>query len=356
MFVDNNFRKILIRVPNWIGDAVMSLPAISAIKKGFKNSEVCILGKPWVAPIYFNNPMIDRIIEYRSGDLHKGLIGKVRLINQIKRERFEIAILFQNAIEAAILAFLARIPIRVGYNTDLRGPLLTHSVKRPWKRKIHHTEYYLEMIRSSGLVKDVLNDYPNIFISSEEKRWAREFLISNGFLMDKPIVGINPGASYGPAKRWFPERFATVGNELSKLFDASVILFGSSEDVKICREISSMLTGRFLDLSGKTTLRHLISIISQCSVFITNDTGPMHIAAAIGVPVVAIFGSTDPDLTGPVGKYVSIIRKKMDCSPCFRRTCYRNFECMDSIKVPDVINGATYFLKNYSQHSNNFRD
>ncbi len=339
-------KKILIRVPNWIGDAVMSLPAITAIGNSFKNAEIFILARSWVSPIYINNPYVDRIVEYRSGDIHKGIMGRMKLIGEMKKEGFDAAFLLQNAFDAALIAFLARIPIRVGYATDLRGFLLTHPIKNPGKKRMHHMHYYLEMLRKSNIV-DVTNcNYPAIHLMEEEYRWADQFLSMNGIDTEKSVIGINPGASYGPAKRWFPERFAGAAEELSQILNASVILFGSKEDGEVCRKISENLRCRNIDLSGKTNLRELISIISRCTLFITNDTGPMHIASALNIPVVAIFGSTDPDLTAPVGNHVSIVRKKVECAPCFERYCRRNFECMDNINVSDVVKASLSLLQN----------
>ncbi|MDI6801303.1 MAG: lipopolysaccharide heptosyltransferase II [Thermodesulfovibrionales bacterium] len=360
----NPSEKILIRGVNWIGDAVMTMPAIKALKAAHPDSKISILVRHSVASVFENNQDIDEIILY--DDRFKGMLGKFRLARMLRQKGFSKAILFQNAFEAALIAFLARIPERIGYNRDGRGFLLTKAV--PFNgddRKVHHINYYLNLLKAADIRVDYSN--PWIYLSIDERLSARDKLST----VKRPILGINPGATYGSAKRWFPERFAEVANWFINDTGGSVVIFGGSREVDIAQEIeylirrqksedrrqtkfnlqsldldSSLVTlYSLLNLAGETSLRELISLASECDVFVSNDSGPMHIAYAVGTPLVAIFGSTDPKLTGPAGESNVVINADFVCSPCFERTCKDNdMRCMYAITSEDVYHGIKKML------------
>jgi len=343
--------KILVRGVNWIGDAVMSLPALKALRKARPEASISLLIKPSIAPVFDRNPDIDEIIFY--GEEFKGITGRLRLAGVLRGNGFSKAILFQNAFDAALIAFLAGIPERVGYNRDARGLLLTRRV--PFDRddrKIHHTGYYLGLLTKAGIIdsKPGLPMPPWIYLSPEERLSARDTLSR----LKRPILGINPGATYGPAKRWFPERFADVAARFIDDTGGGVVVFGGRDErhmadgieVRIIRgrgqrpsstTPDSPLTSHVLNLSGKTSLRELISLVSECDTLISNDSGPMHIAYAVGTPLVALFGSTDPKLTGPVNGANIVLKADLPCSPCFERACRNNdMRCMNDITTDDV--------------------
>ncbi|MDP2277990.1 MAG: lipopolysaccharide heptosyltransferase II, partial [Nitrospirota bacterium] len=240
--------------------------------------------------------------------------------------------------DAALIAFLSGIPQRIGYNRDWRGFLLTDSI--PFNnddRKIHHIEYYLNILRQAGI--DAEFSLPYIYLSLNERIRARDTLKG----LKRPVVGINPGASYGSTKRWQPEKFAEVTRKIISEFGGSVVIFGGQSETGIAEEIASSpqllpLAARVLLMAGKTDLRELSALISECDTLLTNDSGPMHIGYAVRTPMAAIFGSTDPELTGPLGKGNIVIKKNIECSPCFERTCGRNkMDCMDAITTDDVF-------------------
>lgn len=330
--------KIIIRGVNWIGDAVMTMPAIRALRKAYPESEIGMIVKPSVAPLFERDPNINAIILYE--DRFKGILGRLKLTNKLRKEHYSKAILMQNAFDAALITFLAGIPERVGYNRDGRGFLLTRPV--PFDnddRRGHHIEYYLNLLRMS----DIKADYsePWIYLSIDERLTARNFLSS----LKRPILGVNPGATYGSAKRWFPERFAEVANWFVKETGGSVVIFGGSNEVDIAEEIDKHIPENKLFLAGKTSLRELVSLVSECDVFVTNDSGPMHITYAVGTPLVAIFGSTDPELTGPVGERDKVIKTDLPCSPCFERTCKdSDMRCMYTVTAEDVYFGINEIL------------
>lgn len=330
--------NILIRGVNWIGDAVMTMPAIRALRKACPESKISLLVKPSVLPIFERDLNIDEIMSYE--ERFSGIFGKLRLAMKLRKEHFSKAILFQNAIDAALITFLAGIPERIGYNRDGRGFLLTRPI--PFNdddRKLHHIDYYINLLKAADIKADYSN--PWIYLSIDERLSARDKLSS----LKRPILGINPGATYGSSKRWFPERFAQVANWFIKETGGSVVIFSGRSEVDIAEEIDKHINRNKIFLAGMTSLRELISLISECDVFVTNDSGPMHIAYAVGTPVVAIFGSTDPDLTGPVGDNNIVVKTDIVCSPCFERTCKDNdMRCMYTVTSEEVYFGVKELL------------
>lgn len=337
--------KIFIRGVNWVGDAVMTIPAIRSLRIALRDAEISQLLRPTVASIFDKHPDINNLLIYEES--YKGITGKINLINMLKSKSFSKAFLFQNAFDAAMLAFLAGIPERIGYNRDGRGFMLTNPVEFNGEdRKIHHIEYYLTLLRRAGIKAEY--SIPYIFQSHEERSEARERLSK----LKRPIIGINPGATYGSAKRWIPQRFAEIIIKVISNLDGSVVIFGGKNEEATAMEIERFTANmseklsedeqhsRLLNLAGKTTLRELINLISECDALITNDSGPMHISYAVGTPLVAIFGSTSPALTGPPEEGNVVIRSNIECSPCFKRICpLNNIKCMEGITVDEVYHG-----------------
>jgi heptosyltransferase-2 len=350
--LDKSCKNVLIRGVNWIGDCVMTLPSLRALRKALPESKISLLVKPWVSPLFEKDPNIDEIIIY--ADEYKGIIGKLKLSKTLNKNAFCSAILFQNAFDAALITFLAGIRERAGYNRDGRGFLLTTRVSVPKnEKKTHQIYYYLNLLEHLGINAGYSDPY--IYLILEERLSARR-LLNN---MQRPILGINPGATYGLAKRWLPERFAEVANWFIKDTRGSVVIFGGQSEIGIADEVYKKVSPELrtqdslLNISGKTSLRELISIISECDAFVTNDSGPLHIAYAVGTPLVAIFGSTDSQLTGPPpemsasggGQSSVVITPDLSCSPCFERTCKNNdMRCMYAITSDDVYLGLKKIL------------
>ncbi len=330
--------KILIRGVNWIGDAVMTIPAVRALRKVYPDSRISLLARPSVAPVFEKNQDIDEIILYE--DRFKGIIGRLKLAYALRKKGFSKAFLFQNAFDAALISFLAGIRERIGYNRDGRKFLLTKPL--PFNnddRKLHHIDYYLNLLKASGIPADY--SHPWIFLSIDERLSARNALSQ----LKRPILGINPGAAYGSAKRWLPERFAEVADWFIKESGGSVVIFGGRNEEHIAYEIDKRIPENKLLLAGTTSIRELVSLISECDVFLTNDSGPMHVAYAVGTPLAAIFGSTDPGLTGPAGNNNMVIKTDLSCSPCFERECKNgDTRCMYAVTSEDVYFGIKEML------------
>ncbi len=329
---------ILIRGVNWIGDAVMTLPAIRAIRRAYPGAHISILTKSSVAPVYEHLPGIDEV--FLLHDHHKGVFGRFKLAMELRKKKFTKAILLQNAFGAALTAFLAGIPERIGYDRDGRGFLLTKAILFSKEdREMHHIKYYLHLLNQAGI--PAVYERPSLVVTLQERRHARERLSG----LTKPILGINPGAAYGSAKRWQPARFAEVGNWFIRTTGGSVVIFGSSAEKTISLEIENAILKNRLCVAGRTTIRELMALIAECDAFITNDSGPMHLANAIGTPMVAIFGSTSAELTGPLGNGVRVLDADVHCSPCFERTCpQKNLKCMDEITADAATNALVQIM------------
>ncbi len=335
-------KNILIRGVNWVGDAVMTLPSLEAIKRGHRDSKVCVLSKPALSAIYEGSPFVDSIIPYQNS--HRGLLGKLGLSWQLKKGAFKKAYLLQNAFDAALLSFLSGVPERIGYDRDARGWLLTAPIPYNGEdRKIHHIDYFLHIAAFDGL--KITSREPWINLSIQERIASRQRLEG----LSRPILGISPGAAYGESKRWLPERFIEVSRWFISKTGGSVVIFGEDMLDKTIYEIEKNIPSNKLSLAGQTTLRELIALISECDVLLSNDSGPMHLARAVKTPTVAIFSSTDPALTGYADTGFRCLKSTVPCSPCFKRVCPRgDLRCMNDISADEVffeITERTYSKK-----------
>jgi heptosyltransferase-2 len=326
----------MIRSTNWIGDAIMTTPAIRAIRKTFPHANITLLAKPWVVPVFQYSPHIDQIMIYDAHGCHSGLKGMAQLVQDIRAQQFDTAILLQNAIEAAILSFLGGIERRIGFNTDARGLLLTHAVPISKAiKKIHQTRYYVQMLESVGIQNSGLD--LELFIGLSDRVSAYRFLQKINSSKDFQWVGMNPSATYGTAKQWFPKRFAQLADRIARNHHAGILIFGGPKDRQLGEQVCEMMQTPAVNLAGQTTLGMAMALIQQCRTFITNDSGLMHIACALQTPLVAIFGSTNPITTGPIGKNSHIVQVRTSCSPCLLTDCPKDRHlCMEAVNVDKV--------------------
>ncbi|MEO6306500.1 MAG: lipopolysaccharide heptosyltransferase II [Nitrospiraceae bacterium] len=339
-------KRILVRGPNWLGDAVMCEPALRGLRRLFPDAQIALLVKPAVADLFVGHPALTRVLTYDSKGRHAGLTGKWALAGQLRRQGFDLAILFQNAFEAAFLTFLAGVPRRYGYATDGRSLLLSDSVAVPDRHMlVHQVRYYWDLLKPLGLTGDP--SAPELVVFPEEEQAMAGRFAKGGLTASDVVVGINPGSTYGGAKRWLPERFAEVTERLSRTIrespgkQVSVVIFGAAGEERLGQDIAARLSSRSLVLSGATTIRELMVALKRCAMLLTNDTGPMHIASAFQVPVVAIFGPTDWRTTSPFGNAHAIVREPVDCAPCLLRECPIDHRCMTRVTVDQVYEAAT---------------
>ena len=340
MFV--NCRKILVRATNWVGDAVMSLPALRALRQRFPDAEIVILAKPWVADLYGREPFCDRVIPYTPKTLReKWAAGRA-----LAREKFDCAILLQNAFEAAAIAWLARIPVRIGYARDGRSALLTTAIAVPCRGEIarHERFYYLELLRRAGIL-EALPECEAIRLEGAPAARVAGIARFHELGLGETVIGMSPGAAYGTAKRWLPERFAESATTVARQIGASVAIFGSRDERDLCAEIAAAIPVPVRNFAGETTLAQYIDLAAACRVYLTNDSGGMHIASALGVPTVAIFGATDDVGTGPTGPLVRVVREPVECSPCLKRECPIDHRCMTRVSSSRVAETALDLLK-----------
>lgn len=334
--------KILIRATNWVGDAIMALPALRAVRSRFPQAEIAILARPYVADIYRDQEICNRLIAYDSQAKHQGILGREQLAAELRAQKFDLALLLQNAFDAAWLAWRAAVPERVGYARDGRSFLLTKPIPVPRTGEIppHERFYYLELVRRAGWVHSLPNDsFIALHVSEASRRRAEEFLCQSGVRSGTLRIAIGAGASYGSAKCWPPSRFAALANQLQSASDADVILFGTAAEAAVTRAISYELRRPPIDLTEKTSIADLPALLAQCHVFIGNDSGAMHVAAGVGLPVVAVFGPTDPYGTAPVTPRCTIVQQRPYCSPCFLRHCPTDHRCMSAI-TPEMVEAA----------------
>ncbi len=340
-------KRLLVRALNWIGDAVMSTPALAAVRETFPKAEITLLANPVVAQLLDGHPAIDRIIIFDQKKEHRGVSGKVHLAQKLKREEFELAVILPNSFDSALVPWLARIPDRIGKASDGRSLLLTRTYHESDKPDaIHEVQYYLDLLAHFDIHGSIKK--PFLSTSAKEDLAAKELLYNHGIKGDEIILGINAGASFGSAKRWYPERFGEVARRLADEWGAKILLFGGSNELGIVTEIERTLQGNCLNMAGKTSVRQLMALIKRCNFFVTNDSGPMHIAAAFGVPLVAIFGPTDHTGTAPSTENAVVIRHPFNCAPCKLRKCPTDHRCMTAVTVDDVVQASKQlYERNY---------
>ncbi len=331
-----DFSNILVRATNWVGDAVMSVPALRAIRERFPRARVSVLARPWVADIYARESWCDQLIPYTAERGARDWAGKWHAASALRREKFDCAILLQNAFEAALVVWMARIPVRIGYDRDARGVLLTNAVlvPKPGDTPPHQRYYYLELLRRAGIIERL----PHVEAIRLEG-------VPDAAQVGRPrlygcVVGVSPGAAYGTAKRWLPERFAETAVRLGSEFAGGVAVFGSRDERPLCEQVAQAIRAsgvQAINFAGATTLREFIEMVAACRVFVTNDSGAMHIASALGVPTIAVFGATDHVATGPTGELARIVREPVFCSPCLLRECPIDHRCMTAVTTDRVV-------------------
>jgi heptosyltransferase-2 len=336
--------SLLVRATNWLGDAVMTTPALAAVREGFPDARIVLLARPLVAELFRHHPDVDEVMVYELPGRHEGALGRLRLGGELRRRRFDGALLLQNAFDAALIAFLGRIPERAGYPTDGRRILLTLPVPlTPGILERHEVEYYLCLLDGLGIPRPV-PAVLKLAVTEKEREAMAERLASLGIDRGAPIVAINPGATYGSAKRWYPERFAAVADSLAEEWGARVVVVGSAAEAPLAGEIEAAARRGVANMAGKTTVREMMAFLSLSSFLVTNDSGPMHIGAALGVPLVAIFGPTDWRRTSPWTPLAKVVRVEIDCSPCMRRVCDRGHECMLGVTPEMVVDAVRQLL------------
>ena len=326
----NTPQNILVRMPNWIGDLVMATPVLTDLRKGFPRASITAMCCSPVSDLLKTDESIDELFSFTKPSNEFGRRQERDIIAKIAAGKYDAGILLTNSFSSAWWFWQGRVARRIGYTGHFRRWLLTDPLHLA-PEKEHLVATYKKLLQPLHISPS--QTAPRLYVADSEVEESKQLLYHQGYVRGKKLIGINPGSAYGPAKRWPPERFRQLALRLLSETDAYVVFFGDDS----VKELGSGLPGKVIDLAGVTRLRELACLIKDCDVLVTNDSGPMHIGAAFGVPLVALFGSTDDQVTGPYNQSHHVINKRVKCSPCLKRVCPIDFPCMKQISVDEVI-------------------
>jgi len=344
----DNFKKILVVRTDRIGDVLLSTPVIKALRKKFPQSHIAVMVRPYARDIILGNPYLDEVIIYDKYGSQRRLRQSIKFALRLRRKRFDLALVLHPTNRAHLVTYLAGIKRRVGFNRKL-GFLLTDKIehKKQEGRK-HECEYTLDLLRLLKIEPQAKGLF--MPIREESEIYIKEFLVNQGVQRRDKLIAVHPGASC-PSKVWPAERFAEVAEKLAAEFKVKVVVVAGPDDLAIGKSLAGLLHCACIDASGKTTISQLGSLLRRCALFISNDSGPVHIASALGVPVVAIFGRAQPGLSphrwGPTGKDDVILHKDVGCRDCLAHNCRKEFACLKAILTEDVLSAARKLLNAY---------
>lgn len=331
-------QNIIVRMPNWLGDLVMATPVLKDLRTKFPGAKITAMCQSKIASLLKDDPNIDELYSFNrpSGWIH-GAHETTELISTIKHGNYDLGVLLTNSFSSAWWFWRGNVKNRIGYADHLRSCLLTEAVPYPKTISNQHLVItYKMLLEPLGIA--VSDTSPQLYISPEEFEAARDLLTRDGINpLENTLIGINPGAAYGSAKCWLPERFVEVSKILLEDPKVRLLYFGDPAGAPLVRSICEQLPDRVINFAGRTSLRELLALMLHCNAFLTNDSGPMHVASALGIPLVALFGSTSDVKTGPY-KNGLVIHKHVECSPCYLRECPIDFRCMTRIESDEVVN------------------
>ncbi len=314
----------------------MATPVLADLRKRFPDATITAMCKKPLSDLLTHDPNVDEVYAFSrpsNGFLHRE--EKRNIVEKIKAGRFDLGILLTNSFSSAWWFWQGNVKRRIGFAKHFRSLLLTDALTKPERGKEHEVYTYKELLAPLGVART--ETAPKLYLGDDEIKSAMELLYQRGYQAGKPLVGINVGAAYGSAKCWPADRFRAVAQQLLAQEGVYLLFFGDGGTSSLVKEICQGLPKQAMNLAGATTIRELVCLIKSCDVLLTNDSGPMHIGAACGVPLVALFGSTDEVATGPFGQPESVIHKHPSCSPCFKRECPIDFRCMKTIEVDEVV-------------------
>ncbi|QQS41470.1 MAG: lipopolysaccharide heptosyltransferase II [Acidobacteriota bacterium] len=333
--------KILVRGTNWIGDSVMSVPAMKLLRATFPDASITLATKSWAEGIFRDADFIDEILVLEAGGHSPKAIRSQA--GQLRKGGFDAALIFTNSFGSALVARAAGIPKRYGYAGEGRGILLTKAFPKPdWRSEKHEVFYYLELARSAAeeLGGKPAGSDPDVSIAVSETRReeARRMLASKGIDSSAPLIAFGAGSQNSLAKRWMPEKFAAVADALSEELGSQAVLLGSKEDQASSAEVSNAMKSQAFDLTGETALAEAVAVVAESDIMISNDMGLAHVASAVGTPAVTVFGPTNHLTTAPWGG--TVVREPVECSPCMLRECPIDHRCMTRVTPEMVIESA----------------
>jgi heptosyltransferase-2 len=330
-------KNIIVRMPNWLGDLVMATPVLKDLRDQFPDAKITAMCQSKIASLLKDDPNIDELYSFnRPSGWIRGAHESAELISTLRHGNYDLGILLTNSFSSAWWFWRGNVKNRLGYADHCRSLLMTEPVPFPANlKKQHLVVTYKMLLERLGIT--VSDTAPQLYLSPAEQAAAKELLTRDGVNpLDHTIIGINPGAAYGSAKCWLPERFVEVSKILLQDPKVRILYFGDYAGAPLVRSICEQLPGGVINFAGKTSLRELAALMMQCKAFLTNDSGPMHVASALDIPLVALFGSTSDVRTGPYKNGV-VIHKHVECSPCYQRECPIDFRCMTRIEANEVV-------------------
>jgi heptosyltransferase II len=340
-------KRVVVRGTNWVGDSVMTIPALRALRRVLPDAHITLVIRPGTKGIFSEVDFIDDIIVYNR----KGALSVIPQIREWRRRQFDLAVLFQNAFEAALIPFLSQVPLRLGYATESRQALLTHPLPLPdWRSSKHEVFYYLYLVTAleqllfgTSAMCEAEPD-AQIRLSDVRKAEAAELMHTFGVSDDDAVVAICPGSINSRAKRWPAEAFAELADRLIET-NRRVVLIGSKDELDVTEDVTRRMQRQPVVLTGKTTLVQVTAVLDRADLIVTNDTGPAHIGAALGRPTLVIFGPTNPLTTRPFSPEAEVLRHPPECAPCMLRDCPIDHRCMTAITVEEVFERSHALLK-----------
>jgi heptosyltransferase-2 len=343
-------KRVVVRGTNWVGDAVMTIPALRELRRLLPQAHITLVTRSWSEGLFSDADFLDDLLLY-DRTTNNSIGAVMQQTRSWKQRRFDLAILFQNAFEAALIASLARVPQRTGYATDGRRPLLTHPIQLPaWRKDRHEVFYYLNIIAELEQLlygsSNILEHEPRFALTVNPVRQdeARELLRKQGARLDRTLVALCPGSTNSRAKRWPAERYAALADKLINEAGATVALIGTPDELNVSQDVAARMFHQPVMLTGATDLPQAVAVLSIADLLVTNDTGPAHIAAALERPTLVIFGPTDPTTTRPYSRAAEIIRRPPECAPCMLRDCPIDHRCMTAITPDEVFARALSIL------------
>ncbi|HUO58057.1 MAG TPA: lipopolysaccharide heptosyltransferase II [bacterium] len=340
-----NYFNILVRVPNWLGDTMMATPTVRAVRKMFPMAKLTLLGKSVYADFWKSFPGVDDFI-----GLERGLAGYWAVASLLRKSDFDAALILPTSFSSAFLPFLAGIPARIGWGGEGRDFLLTHAVPHPQAREKHLVLEYLELAKEGFGVPLPPEETTRLRcnLTPEAQNGLKRVWADTG-VGGKSFIALSPGATYGAAKRWPLPYWKALIQKLLKSRKETLLILGGMEEEEYLKPLLEGIkegdSGRVHLLAGRTNPDILAAMLGKCRVLVTNDTGPMHVAAAVGTPTVALFGSTSPTWTRPFGKGHKVIFHEAECGPCYQRTCPIGYQCLNSITVEEVYRSTSQILR-----------
>jgi heptosyltransferase II len=342
-------KNIIVRMPNWVGDLVMATPVLIDLRAAFPRAIITAMCRSPMGELLQEMPEIDEIFSFTKTNRLVRREEKRNILGKLKNGGYDLGVILPTSFSSAWWFYQGGVGVRIGYEGVFRKALLTKSVPKPENIDNQHLILtYKALLEPLGIAPS--DSQPKLYLKKEEESRVKQLLTRHGVKPHHKIVGINPGAAYGSAKCWLPERFREVTKRLLEDKDCIIMYFGDLITAELVKEICQGLSPRVINMAGLTSLRELASLIAVCDVLLTNDSGPMHIAGALNTPIVALFGSTSSIKTGPLDNG-RVIQKSVACSPCYRRVCPIDFRCMKQIEVEEVVHAIRRYVDKTQSNS-----